>query len=204
MKRIIHLFLTVFSVLGFSAHAESPEVFSNSTAGLTLHKPLNWHYLSVDQNLDNINAIELNDKEFHEAMKKYATSPLVAISKYPEPYNGLNPSFKANLKPYGNFKEYSPKEIINLIIPSFEKAFKDFKIKQKAKNVKVSGIKSAYARFNYSLQIPDGSSYPAASEIWIVPRGNYFFIFGAGTPQNADETTMNEIKSIVNSIEIED
>ena len=60
-----------YSVLAFMlafvncASAEEPNVFSNSTAGIRMTKPADWHYVTAAQNLDNIKALKLSDAEIY-------------------------------------------------------------------------------------------------------------------------------------------
>lgn len=204
----MRLFREVFLAASFflcagTAVAADPGVFSNPTAGLQVTKPAEWSYITAAQNMDNIKAMKLSDEEFHAAMQKYATAPLVAMIKFPEPFEDVNPSFKVNLKPYGGLKGKPPQEIISLVVPQFQKAFKDFVLVQPPSEVVVSGIKSAYARMNYTMEIPDGRTFPTTSELWIVPRGDYFFMIGAGTRQDEKTGSREEIQSILKSVKIE-
>lgn len=191
-----------FVVPGYAIQANA-EVFSNPTAGFQMNKPDDWHYVTAAQNLENIKALKLSDEEFHAAMQKYATAPLVAIAKYKEPFDDVNPSFKANIKPYGQLKGKKPQDLITMLVPQFERAFKNFQLVQVPTEVVVSGIPSAYARMNYVMETPDGRSFPITSELWIVPRGDYFFMLGAGTRQDEKTGTRKEIESILSSVKIE-
>ena len=186
-----------------TAVAADLSVFNNPTAGLQVTKPAEWSYITAAQNMDNIKAMKLSDDEFHAAMQKYATAPLVAMTKFPEPFEDVNPSFKVNLKPYGGLKGKPPQEIISLVVPQFQKAFKDFVLVQPPVEVVVSGITSAYARMNYTMEIPDGRTFPTTSELWIVPRGDYFFMIGAGTRQDGKTGNREEIQSILKTVKIE-
>jgi hypothetical protein len=188
---------------GYSAYASDPEVFKNQTAGFQVTKPAEWHYVTAAQNLENIKAAKLTDKEFHAAMLKYATAPLVAMTKFPEPYDDLNPSFKVNVKPYGQLKGQDPAQLINLLVPQFKNVFKDFDLAQPPTEVIISGIRSAYARMNYTLQISDGRSFPTTSELWIVPHGEYFFVIGAGTRQDENTGSRKEIAAILETVKIQ-
>jgi hypothetical protein len=190
----------VVTVFAFLARAE---VFSNPTAGLQMDKPDDWHYVTAAQNLENIKALKLSDEEFHAAIQQYATAPLVAITKYKEPFDDVNPSFKINIKPYGQLKGRRPGDLITMLFPQFERAFKSFQLVQAPTNVVVSGIPSAYARMNYVMETPDGGSFPITSELWIVPRGDYFLMLGAGTRQDEKTGTRKEIEAILSSVKIE-
>lgn len=186
-----------------AAVAGKPDVFRNPTAGLQVTKPAAWHYVTAAQNLENIKAVKLKDEEFHAAMQKYAAAPLVAMTRFPEPYEDVNPSFKVNIRPLGPLKGKDPKDLIGLFLPQLEKSFRDFELVQPATSVEVSGIKAAYARINYTMEIPDGRTFPTTSELWIVPRGDYFFMIGAGTRQDERNGTRKEIQGILKTLRIE-
>ena len=192
--------LTLWISVGLS---DGTEVFQSPTAGFQLTKPAEWTYMTATQNLENIKAVKLSDEEFHEAMQKYATAPLVAMTKYPEPYDDVNPSFKVNIRPYGGLKGKTPEDLINLVVPRFQKMFKDFVLVQPPTEAMVSGMKSGYARMNYTMEIPDGRTFPTTSELWIVPRGDYFFMIGAGTRQDEKTGTREEIRAILETVKIE-
>lgn len=183
-------------------HAEQPDIFTSPTAGFKVIKPVGWHYVTAAQNLENLKATKLSDQEFQAAMLKYATAPLVVMTKFLEPYDDLNPSFKVSIKPFGQLKGKTATDIIGLMLPQFQKMFKDFKLVQPPTEVEVSGIKTGYARIDYSLQTPDGSLFPTTSELWIVPHGDYFFILGAGTRQDEKTGSRKEIANIIRSVEI--
>lgn len=190
------------AVPAITAHADDATEFRNETAGIALTRPAGWHTLSAAQNMENIKAMKLGDAELHARMQQYATAPLLAIAKYKEPFDDVNPSFKINLKPYGNLRGIPAPELIKLVLPQFQKAFKDFAVVQAPIEVRVSGIQSAYARMSYTMELPDGRSFPTSSELWIVPHGDYFFMIGAGTRQDEKTGTRAEIQSILDSIRI--
>lgn len=197
MKVLQLLVLTLFSSI---ALAGTPNKFESLTVGLEVTKPSEWQFITAEENLENIKKIKLNDAEFHQQMLKYSTAPLVAIMKYPEPFDDLNPSFKVNIKPLGQLKGVDPKQILTLIIPQFQKVFQDFSLVQPPTDTKVSGINAAYMSINYSLAIPDGRIFPTTSEMWVVPRGDFFFIIGAGTRQDEKTGSRKDIQEILNSV----
>jgi len=199
MKTALVAILLLFSAYAFS---ETASVFSNPTAGFTVTKPIGWHYLTAEQNLNNLKATQLSDKDFQAAMVKYASTPMVAMTKYEEPYEDVNPSFKVNIKPLGQFKGKDPKEIIGVMLPQFQKIFKDYKLAQSPTNISVAGISSAYTRINYTMEVAGMGTLPITSELWIIPHGDYFFLVGAGTRQDEKTGSRKEIESIINTIVI--
>lgn len=201
MKQTVLIGLAL--VLAMSAQADEVNVFKSVTAGFEVTKPAEWQFVTAEQNLENLKRTELNDKEFHAAMVKYATAPLVAMMKFPEPFDDLNPSLKVNIKPFGQLKGTAPTKILGMLSPQFEKAFQDFKVVAPPALVTVAGIEAGYMRMNYSMLAPDGRSYPTTSELWIIPRGDYFFMIGAGTRQDEKTGSRKEIQAILDTMRID-
>lgn len=197
MKIISIILISILSSLVFAGETNQ---FESTTVGFKLTKPTEWQFVTAEENLENLKKIQMDDKEFHQQMIKYSTVPLVALMKYPEPFDDLNPSFKVNIKPLGQLKGADPKQILNLILPQFKKVFQDFELVQEPMNTKISGLAAAYMRINYSLTIPDGRKFPTASELWIVPRGDFFFMIGAGTRQDEKTGSRKDIQNIIKSI----
>ena len=185
-----------------TATADDDNTFKSVTVGFEITKPNSWQFVTVEQHLENLKNTKLDDEDFHQLMLKYATTPLVAMTKYPEPYDDLNPSLKVNVKRFGKFKGTDPKQILAIVSAQIKNVFADFKIVQKPRDTVVSGIKSAYMKMNYSLQSPDGRTFPTTSELWIVPRGEYFFMIGAGTNQDGKTGSRKEIEDILQSVRI--
>lgn len=192
----------IFLLLAFAAFAEDTNVFESATVGFKVTKPDDWQFITAQENLDNIKKIELKDEELRQQILKYATAPLVAMLKYPEPFDDLNPSFKVNIKPLGQLRGMAPTKMLELILPQFKDIFHDFSLVQAPMDTTVGQHVAGYMRTNYSLMVPDGRTFPASSEIWIVPRGDYFFLIGAGSRQDEKTGSRDEIAKILSSIEM--
>ncbi|NJK93433.1 MAG: hypothetical protein HC904_17425 [Blastochloris sp.] len=201
MKTTTAIALLMMTCLALTQDKDN--TFSNPTVGFSITKPAEWQFVTADQHMENLSRTHLNDQQMQEAMQKYATAPLVVMMKYPEPYDDLNPSFKANIKPLGNLSADDPVAIINLMTGPMAKIFKDFKIAKPASETTISGLKAAHVSIHYSLQIPDGREFPTASDLWIVPRGKFFFVLGAGTRQDGKTGSREEIEKILSSVVIE-
>jgi hypothetical protein len=59
-------------------------------------------------------------------------------------------------------------------------------------------------RFHYVLRMQDGRTVPTTSELWVVPRGEYFFLIGAGTRRDQSTGSRAEVHAIVDSVVIRD
>ena len=183
--------------------AERSAQFDSPVAGFHVVKPPGWSFLTADQNAAAVKGLQLSDKELQEAMEKYTTAPLVAMMKYPEPFDDVNPSFKVNIKPVGPFKGKDAKEIAAAILPVLQRALTDVVVVQPASDITVSGLKAVYMRVNYTAQMTEGRQLAGTSELWIVPRGDYFFMMGAGTRPDEKTGTRAEIQKIVATVRID-
>ena len=194
------LLLTLFLLTASQpARAEPAETVTNLTIGIQVVKPEGWHHLSAEANLDNLRRVGPDDKDFQEAVASYGNAPIIAFSKYVEPYADLNPSLKINIRPMGALAGRSGSAILQIILPGMAKLFSDMKIEQAPTETEIGGQQSGYARFSYTLKSGE-MSLPTTSELWIVPKGNYFFMIGAGTRQDEANGTRAEIQSIISTI----
>jgi len=200
--RFTKLEVMVLALIAMPAHLVASDIFESATVGFYVEKPADWHFATAEQNTENLERTELNSEEYQQLLLKYANAPLVAMMKYEEPFDDLNPSLKVNIKPYGNLDRSDPKNILNLIIPNFEKMFIDFEVLEGPSDTLISGIPSAYVRVAYSLPIPDGRVLPTTSELWIVPRGDHFFVVGSGTRTDEKTGTRKEIEAILDTVAI--
>jgi len=200
--RFTRFSVLVLALMAVSAHLVASDIFENATIGFYVEKPVDWHYVTVEQNMENLERTQLSSEEYQELLLKYANAPLIAMTKHEEPFDDLNPSLKVNIKPYGDLDRSDPKLILKLVIPSFEKMFDDFEILEGPSDTSISGISSGYVRIAYSLPIADGRVFPTTSELWIVPRGDHFFMVGSGTRSDEKTGTRKEIKAIMDTVVI--
>lgn len=196
----MRLLLVLAALVAFAGFARAEGTrFHNPTAQFELTKPEGWGYLTADQNAANLAAVETGDPEFRKAIARYATAPMVALAKHPEPFDDLNPSLKVNVRPLGDFAGQQPTAILTALMPALRSVAADATLAQPPTPVKVGGLDGAYMRFNYTLRA-GGAEYPTTSELWVVPRGEFFFLIGAGTRQDETTGSRAEIAQIIESI----
>lgn len=194
-------------VLGLSlfvvaAPSDAPDVFSNPTAGFEMKKPKEWFFLTAAERQESLDTAKLESSEFEEAARKYATVPMVTISKFKEPHEDVNPCIEVKIRPLGGFKDMPPREILEVVLPVLTPALKDAKVVKPPMETKVSDIPSGYARIDYTFQTTAGLSFPTTSEIWVVPRGEHYFVIAGATRQDEKNGTRAEIRAIVGTIKI--
>lgn len=199
MKRLLSAFPALFG--SKAAHGEPPEILENRTIGLKVVKPAGWVHFTTEANAENLRNLQMDDDAMQAAVVKYATAPIFAFTKYPEPYDDVNPSFKINLRSSGQLAGSSAKDAFSAVVPSLYHAFPDMVIQQGVIETTISRLPAAYLQFAYTLSAND-KRYPTTSQLWIVPRGGYFFLIGTGTRQDEATGSRHEIRSIIRSIVI--
>lgn len=188
------------SLLVFTAFVSAGEIYKNPTLGFQIEKPDEWYFVTAEQVADNLKQMKVGSSEFQAAVQKYGTSPLVAMAKFEEPHDDLNPSIKVNLRPFGPLKGRSGEELIRVILPTLQRSMKDFKVIQAPEAVTLDGVSAGHARFAYTLVLEEEVSISVASDIWIVPRGDYFFMIGAGIRADESNGSQEEIAAIVKTV----
>lgn len=178
-------------------------VYRNPTLGIAVTKPDTWHFATAAEVAENLERVQLSDKELDALLKAHATAPIVAMTKYKEPFDDLNPSVKVNIKPLRGFPAAEPVRILQVVSEPLRKAFSDLKFITKPEETELAGHKAAYMCVDYDLKIPDGRTFPTRSELWIVPRGKMFFMIGIGTRQDERTGSREEVHKIIESIEID-
>jgi hypothetical protein len=89
-----------------------------------------------------------------------------------------------------------------MFVPMLQRTTKDSRLVQPPTKAEVSGLEGAYTRIDYLMETSEGGSFPCASELWVIPRGDYFFLFGAATRQDEKTGTRKEIQDIMKTVKI--
>ena len=201
MSHLIRSIAVVASLI-LSSACFAQETYSNPTLGFSIRKPSSWHYLSAEQHRENLKRSDFSDPKFKELVTRYARTPFLAMTKYKEPYEDLNPSVRVNAREAGNLKGVPPEKVVELTASSFARMFKDYAVAEGPLVTKVSGHPAGYMRVNYTHEA-GGVAWRTTSELWIVPRGELMFIVGAGTRQDEKTGTRKEVRGIIDTIKID-
>jgi hypothetical protein len=191
-----------FCVLSVFSQTNSFKTYKHSVLDFKIDYPIDWNVISVDEYYNQLNAIKLSEKEFSDLLVKNASVPFFAITKYPEPFDDLNPSIKINTKPYGGLKGQSLESILRILVEQFTKMFQDFSVDQEPQQIDLGNQKAEYLRIKYTLKTQDGKIFATCSELYLIDKGEYFYMIGAGTRQDEKTGTRDDIRKILNTVEI--
>lgn len=183
--------------------AETTDRLENPTAGVVVVKPTGWHVGTIQQVEANRAKVRMNDEDLQKAIQQSASAPLFVFTRYPEPYDSLNPSIQVALRALGPLVGRTPVEIMQVAVEPLKKAFKDFRLVSEISATTVSGLPAASMKGAYTLVTQDGREYPTLSRLWIIPRGNFMFFIGMGSPQEGPDVSEGEFTAFMKSIEIQ-
>ena len=205
MSQVLKFCLVVFlgSFASGSVSHAGVDTFESPTTGFQIEKPDGWVYASMATIEENRSRVRLNDAKLEEGLRKYATAPLVMITRYPEPHPTLNPTIQITLRPLGDLSGQSPTEIMSLTTEPLSKAFSDFRFIEEPGLVKVSELEGAHMRAQYTVRTAEGGEFPVTARMWLIPRGTMMFLIGMSGPQEGPDVSEAEFVRAFESISIE-
>ena len=199
-KVIVWILLVGLFQICYSADSSKKIEYKHQLLGFSVQYPDSWNIVSVDDYYSSLNNTKLSNKEWDGMLTKHASIPFFAVAKYKEPYEDLNPSFKVNTRPYGELKGQKLDALMKAMVKQFETMFDDFEIIDDVKEVKIGNTKAIHTKFNYTLVSEAGEDYPASSELWLIDKGEYFYVIGVGMHQTEKKEILAEIKEMISSI----
>jgi len=210
MRLLIHPMKTALVAIALlplistlAGQSADTNTYSNPTLGISVTKPKDWVFVTAEQHAESLKRAKLKDEEFLKLVQKYSSAPLVTMTKYAEPFDDLNPSFKLNIKPLGKLPGDDPKAILSLLLEPLKANFDDFKLVVAPREARVAKHKAAYAQMYFNLQNSDGRRFPTCSELWVIPRGKHFVLIGCGTRQDEQTGKRAELEKILSSLKLE-
>jgi len=208
MKVILALLITLITLLPVMAaekgnSSQDEDTFRSPTAGFSITKPKGWVFATNDQIVTNRAHVRLKDKELEEQIRQRASAPLIAILKHKEPYDDLNPSVQVLLRPLGQLEGKTPLELMNIVIPSIQRAMVDFQFVDEIRETIVGGQKAAYTKSKYTVSNSEGRTFPTLSRLWLIPRGKFMFMLSMSGHQGGPDVSETEFAEILKSIKID-
>jgi hypothetical protein len=213
MKLILPALLLVLVLAPVAAPQDSPRdsvalppdsaqvnVFRSEMAGIEIAKPASWHFANLQSVMENRASVKMKDEDFQKQLAQLATAPLVAATKYEEPYEALNPSFQIIVRPAATLEGKSGLEIMHLVEPGLRNNFSDFKVIEAARECVVSGRPAGRLSASYTVASQDGRTFPTRTTLVMIPRGKVLYQIGFSGPAEGPDMLTKEIEEILGSI----
>jgi hypothetical protein len=208
-KMLLYLYrvsIVTFIVLGMFgrlAIGSEKNEYTNPTVGFKVTKPSTWNYISAETITTNRENIRLKDEDLRAAIRERATPPLVAMTKYKEPYDDLNPTISIVFRPAGSLQGKPATEIMSAVVRTMQNALHDFKFIREIHETEISGLKASHMRATYRISNKEGRDFSVVSRMWMVPRGAFIFLIGMSGPRSGQDVSEAEFDQVLQSIKIE-
>jgi hypothetical protein len=177
--------------------------FVNHALGFRMQKPDTWTYLSAATVEEVRGQTRLRDAELEQIIRRYATAPLVVMTKHPEPYDDLNATVAVKVESVGTQVDVSPATLLEMTIGVMKQAYRDFTVTEGVMGTTVDGLEAAYMKADHFVMDTKGREYASRSRIWLVPRGHFMFLIAMTGPQDGPDVSEEEFSTVLASIDIE-
>jgi hypothetical protein len=204
--KAIRCAMIALSLATLSLAAEDSNKFESPAAGFSLKRPAGWRFVSREEVSASRSNLRLSDEELGKLVEQQVNAPLVAMIKNDERSVGLSPNIQVALRPMEPvLATMSPKDILELILPTVQKGFSDFALESPIREFKLSGHQAAEYVATYTLQTKvaakGGSVFPVRGRTIVVPRGKLLFFIGM-VASAGDDQARKEFETILSSITI--
>ena len=200
MKNLIRVSVILLSATILLA--QDSNTFTSKSLGITLIKPANWVWETAQEHSEALRNTKLSGN-LQDVLARIVPKSPILMTKYREPYEGFNPSFRADAFPMFGLDGSNPISMIagnSTLVP---KLVKDYREIQAPKELNLGGFRAAYMKYFFTGETVDGKAYPVSAELYVIPMGDYYWCFGISTSQTPSPEEEEEIGSILRSIKIE-
>lgn len=180
--------LALLCVPAAPARAENPPIFYSRAAGFQLKRPMNWHWLTDVEALNEQVPRRLNDAELSKLLGKRESLELVQAALHEEPYAGLNPSIQVTLRPLRTLPSPAPVEALAPLVEALRKGRPDLVLLDAPQPATVGGRPGARMKARYTEAL-DGKPVQTLTRVWLVPRGDFAFVIQMSGPAEGPEVS---------------
>lgn len=175
--------------------------YEDPVLGFVLIKPADWHFVTTQQHRENLGRVEFSSEASRRQVVERSSAPLVVAMRHRDPVSGLNPSLRVTVKPFTASASRDPRAVIDTILAGVAKQLGEIELVQPPEAATVAGLPAAHAVLHYTLRTTDGGASATASELWVVPNGDVYYVIGAGYAQGDDDIRA-QVRTAVDGIAI--
>jgi hypothetical protein len=198
----LSLFVILSVCLARCLFAGTENNYESREAGFKITKPDNWQFLPTKTVAQNLALPRLRDKELERVIRSKPNVPFLVIARFPEPYEGVNPSVQVSFKTQGELLGQGAPALLNRVVERLKGNFRDFTFIRPVETTTLDGQAAARMVALYTVADAQGKEFKTVARMWVIPRGDYMFnisMYGAHEGPNASE---KEFEQILQSIKI--
>lgn len=171
----------------------------SSRFGYAVAIPPSWHVSSKEEMVQSA-----NDSNSGAAVHSIKAGAILEITKFKEPYQGLNPNIQIFSSGSAGIKDRPPVEVLQeLVMKNFGRLDSFAWLKQPESAV-FGSFPAATSVVQISFPVKRGAVIDAVIETWLVMRNDVdiYYLISASTRPDEQNGTRDELGAIVRSIEL--
>lgn len=173
------------------------DTFRSDVAKIEIQNPPGWHFQNPEAAVKNSAGAKARTAETQEVLRRLGTSPLVVVTKHPEPDKTLNPTLYLFIRSSSQFPGQSAMEITRSIKAGISNVYSQFQVVDDIRPYKVSGYDGGRMTVQYLSATRDGREFANRSTFIFIPRGSILYQLSISAPPDGtdalDETTRDRI-----------
>ena len=181
------------------------DTFRSEVAKIEIQRPPGWHFQNPEAAVKYSAGAKATTAETQEALHRLGTSPLIVVTKHPEPYKTLNPTLYVIVRSGTQFPGQSAMEITRSIKAGISNVYSQFQVVDDIRSYKVSGYNGGRMTVQYLSATRDGREFANRSTFVFIPRGSILYQLSISAPPDGtdalDETTRDRILRLVHFLE---
>jgi len=188
-----------------SQDGKQADTFRSEVAKIEIQRPSGWHFQNPEAAVKNSAGAKATTAETHEALHRLGTSPLIVVTKHPEPYQTLNPTLYVIIRSATQFPGQSAMEITRSIKAGISNVYSQFQVVDDIRSYKVSGYNGGRMTVQYLSATRDSRQFVNRSTFVFIPRGSILYQLSISAPPDGtdalDETARDRILRLVHFLE---
>jgi hypothetical protein len=189
--------------VSFSQDGRQADTFRSEVAKIEIQRPPGWHFQNPEAAVKS--SARAKATETQEAFRRLGTTPLIVVTKHPEPYKSLNPALYVIVRSGTQFPGQSAIEITRSIKAGISNVYSQFQVVDDIRSYKVSGYDGGRMTVQYLSATRDGREFANRSTFVFIPRGSNLYQLSISAPPDGtdalDETMRDRILRLVHFLE---
>ena len=182
--------------------AGTDNTYESREAGFKITKPEDWQFVPAKTVAQNLALPRLRDKELEKVIRAKPNVPFLVMARFPEPYEGLNPSVQVSFKTQGELLGQGAPALLTRVVERLKGNFRDFTFIRPVETTTVDGQAAAGMVARYTVADGQGKEFKTMARMWVIPRGEYMFTISMYGPQEGPNASEKEFEQILQSIKV--
>jgi hypothetical protein len=193
------------ALVATSAWAKAPVIEGDTLVDdslyLTVTKPASWHFLTAKEKRDRRSAIAYKNKRWGMMVQQESFPPRIMLAKYPEPYDGVNPTIAIDRYPLGELRFKDGPWIANYDSLWLKRLiFTPIVFTESPAATTLAGREAGYYRALYEMEREHAPALSISRQLWVVASPITVIRITAVAAQSGPDACTAEIAAVIASL----